>query len=244
MQGITDSVGNKINLLANSLLFRSSMQSDTLGPKLVSVSIKDSAQAIDLQPVLTMTFSEALAKSDSFEWLNIFDNNKQLVATEKKWMSGVVVSLQPEKQLVSRAWYTLRAELRGLHNWAGRACRDSTKSWRFETLDIEDLSSVEGIVIDKNKIDTRGHLYVTAVQIGERNPKHYMVETDATGYFLFPQIAEGRYVLQSFRDRNNNGKYDSGQPFPFIYAERFSSISDTLKVRARWPLEGVKIEMK
>jgi hypothetical protein len=71
-----------------------------------------------------------------------------------------------------------------------------------------------------------------------------MAAADAMGYFLFPQIAEGRYVFQSFRDRNNNGIYDSGKPFPFIYSERFSSYSDTLKIRARWPLEGLKIEMK
>jgi hypothetical protein len=244
VQGITDSVGNKINPLANTILFRSSLKSDTLGPQLAFVSIKDSARAVDLQPVVTMAFSDALAKSDSLDWINLFDNNKQLVPTEKKWISDVVISLRPEKQLMSWAWYTLRAELRRVHDWAGRVCRDSTKSWRFETLDIEDLSSVEGIVIDGNKIDTAGHLYVTAIQIGERNPKQYIVAADATGNFLFPQIAEGRYVFQSFRDRNNNGEYDSGKPFPFIYSERFSSFSDTLKVRARWPLEGVKIEMK
>jgi len=244
VQGITDSVGNKIIPLANSLLFRSSPQSDTLGPRLFSVSIKDSAQAIDLQPVLTMTFSDALANSDSLNWINLFDNNKQLVPTEKNWISDVVISLRPEKQLMNRTWYTLKAELRKVHDWAGRACRDSTKSWRFETLDIEDLSSVEGVVIDKNKIDTAGHLYVIASQIGEKKPRQYIVAADATGNFLFPQIAEGHYIFQSFRDRNDDGKYDSGKPFPFIYSERFSSFSDTLKVRARWPLEGVKIEMK
>ncbi len=244
VQGITDSIGNKINLLANALLFQSSLKSDTLATRLVSVSIKDSAQAIDLQPVVTMTFSDALAKSDSLDWINLFDNNKQLVATEKKLISDVEISLQPENQLTSRTWYTLRAELRKVRDWAGHACHDSTKSWRFETFDIEDLSSVEGIVVDKNKIDTTGHLYVVASQIGEKKPKQYIVTTDATGNFLFPQVTEGRYIFQSFRDRNNNGKYDSGKPFPFIYSERFSSFSDTLKVRARWPLEGVKIEMK
>jgi uncharacterized protein (DUF2141 family) len=123
-------------------------------------------------------------------------------------------------------------------------CRDSTKVWRFETLDIEDLSSVDGMVLDENKSDTSGHVYVTAIQIGGNNPKYYKVAADATGNFLFPQIAEGRYVFQSFRDRNNNGKLDAGKPFPFVYSERMSSISDTLKVRARWPLEGVKIKMK
>jgi hypothetical protein len=123
-------------------------------------------------------------------------------------------------------------------------CRDSTKTWHFETLDNEDLSSVEGIVIDECKTDTTGSLYVTADQIGEKTSKHYIVKPDATGNFLFPQVAEGRYVFQSFRDRNNNGKYDTGNPFPFVYSERLSSFSDTLRVRARWPLEGVKIRIR
>jgi hypothetical protein len=244
VQSIRDSAGNKINSLANTLLFQSSPKIDTLGTRLASVSMKDSAQSVDLQPVLTMTFSDAVTKTPSLDWVNLFDNSKQPVPADKKWISDVMISLRPEKELMSRTWYVLRADLRGVHDWAGRVLRDSTKSWHFETLDSEDLSSVEGIVIDKNKIDTAGRLYVTAVQIGENTSNHYIAAADATGNFLFPQIAEGRYVFQSFRDRNNNGKYDSGKPFPFVYSERFSPFSDTLKIRARWPLEGLKIHMK
>lgn len=244
VQGVTDSAKNKINQLANTLLFGSSLKADSLGPQVTTVSVKDSALAVELQPVLTMIFSDACAQSTSLDFVNLFDNNKQYVPVEKKWISDAVVSIRPENELSNRTWYTLRAELKRVHNWAGRACRDSTKSWHFETLDIEDLSSVEGIVLDENKIDTAGHIYITAVQIGENTPKHYIAAADATGKFFFPQIAEGRYVFQSFRDRNNNGTYDSGKPFPFIYSERFSSFSDTLKIRSRWPLEGLKIEMK
>ena len=58
--GITDSTGNKINPIANALLFKSSPKADTLGTRLVSVSVTDSVQDIDLQPALTMTFSDAL----------------------------------------------------------------------------------------------------------------------------------------------------------------------------------------
>ena len=244
VKGVTDSTGNKINPLANSLLFRSSLKQDTIGPRLVSVSIKDSAQAIDFQSDLTMTFSDALATSDSLDWVNLLDSNKKNVPAEKKRISDVVISIRPEKELMNHTWYILRAELRRVHDWAGRGCHDSTKTWRFETLDVEDLSSVDGFVIDENKKDTSGRLYVTAVQVGGNTPKLYLAVTDTSGYFLFPQIAEGRYVFQSFRDRNNNGKYDPGKPFPFIYSERLSSFSDTLKVRARWPLEGVIIKMK
>ena len=244
VQSVTDSVGNKINPLANSFAFQGSPKVDTIGPRLVAVSIKDSTQNIDLRPVFTLTFSKALAKTTSLDFVTILDNNKQQVAVEKKRLSDVLISIEPEQELLNKTWYALRAELRQLHDWKDSTCKDSTKVWRFETLDIEDMSSVEGTVVDSNTTDTVGRLYVTAFEIGEKNPNYYIEAADATGKFVFPIVAEGHYMCQAFRDRNKNGMYDSGKPFPFIFSERLSPLSDTLKVRARWPLEGVKIQMK
>jgi hypothetical protein len=244
VQSVTDSVSNKINPLANSFAFQGSPKADTIGSRLVAVSIKDSTQNINLQPVLTLTFSDALATTTSLDFLTIIDNNKQQVSVEKKRVSDVLVSIEPEQELLNKTWYTLRADLRKVHDWKDSTCKDSTKVWRFETLDIEDMSSVEGTVVDLNNTDTVGRLYVTAFQIGEKNPNYYIEAADATGKFVFPIVAEGHYVFQAFRDRNKNSMYDSGKPFPFIFSERLSPLSDTLKVRARWPLEGVKIQMK
>jgi hypothetical protein len=244
VQSVTDSVGNKINPLANSFAFHGSPKADTIGPRLVAVSIKDSTQNIDLQPVLTLTFSNALAKTTSLDFVTILDNNKQQVAVEKKRVSDVLISIVPEQKLLNKTWYSLRAELRKVHDWKDSTCKDSTKVWRFETLDIEDMSSVEGTVVDLNTTDTVGRLYVTAFPIGQKNLDFYVEPADATGKFVFPIVTEGRYMFQAFRDRNRNGICDSGKPFPFIFSERLSPLSDTLKVRARWPLEGVKIQMK
>jgi hypothetical protein len=244
VQSVIDLVGNKINPLANSIIFQGSRKAATIGTRLVAVSIKDSTQNIDFRPVLTLTFSDALAKTTSLDFLTILDNKKLQVAVEKKRLSDVLVSIEPEKELLDKTWYTLRAELRKVHDWRDSTCKDSTKAWRFETFDIEDMSSVEGEVIDLNTIDTVGGLYVTAFQIGKKNTDYYIKAADATGKFVFPNVAEGHYVFQAFRDRNKNGMYDSGEPFPFIFSERLSPLSDTLKVRARWPLEGVKIQMK
>jgi hypothetical protein len=244
IQGVVDSVGNKINPFANSFIFNGSPKVDTLSLQLVSVSVKDSAQYVDIQPVFTLTFSDALMKTNSLDWVQILDNKNLQILIEKKRVSDIMISVSPVKELMSQTWYTLRTELQGVNGWNGRACRDFTKSWRFETLDIEDFSSIEGKVSDVNKADTKGNLYVTALQIGEKTPRRYTVAADATGNFIIPKVEEGFYVLQAFRDRNNNSEYDYGMPFPFTYSERLSAFSDTLKVRARWPLEGVKILMK
>ena len=244
VQNVTDSVGNKINPLANSLTFQGSPKANTISSRLAAVSIRDSTQNIDLQPVLTLTFFDALAKTTSLDFVTILDKNKQQVAVEKKRVSDVLISIKPEQELLNKTWYSLRAELRKVHDWKDSTCKDSTKVWRFETLDIEDMSSVEGTVVDLNTTDTIGRLYVTACEIGKRDPNYYVEPADATGKFVFPIVMEGHYVFQAFRDRNKNGMYDPGKPFPFIFSERLSPLSDTLKVRARWPLEGVKIQMK
>lgn len=242
VQSVTDSVGNKINPLANSFAFQGSPKPVMSGLRLIAASIKDSTQNIDFRPVLTLTFSDALAKTTSLDFVTILDNNMQQVAVEKKSLNDVLISIEPEQELLNKTWYSLRAELRQVRDWKDSTCKDSTKIWRFETLDIEDMSSVEGTVVDLNNADTVGRLYVTAFQIGEKNPNYYIEAADATGKFVFPIVAEGYYVFQAFRDRNKNGMYDSGKPFPFIFSERLSPLSDTLKVRARWPLEGVQIK--
>jgi hypothetical protein len=243
-QGVTDSIGNKVNPFANTFVFNASAKVDSTGPRLVLVSIKDSAQNVPLRPIITLAFSKALAKTASLDFITILNNNNQQILVEKKRLSDVLVSIKPEKELSNKTWYTLRAELRQVQDWKGRICKDSTKEWRFETLDIEDFSSVEGIIIDLNTADTSGRLYATAFQVGVKNPLSYKVAAETTGKFIFPIVEQGLYVFQAFRDRNGNGMYNSGKPFPFVFSERLSPLSDTLKVRARWPLEGVRIQMK
>jgi hypothetical protein len=244
VRDVTDSVGNKINPLANSLVFQSALKAAAIGLRLASVSIRDSVENIDFKPVFNLTFSNALAKTATLDFVTIIDNNKQQIAVEKKRVSDVLVSIEPIQKLASKTWYALRAELRQVHDWRDSTCKDSTKIWRFETLDIEDMSSVEGTVVDLNSTDTLGRLLLTASEIRQKNPNYYIVAADASGKFIFPTVAEGHYVFQAFRDRNKNGVYDSGKPFPFMFSERLSPLSDTLRVRARWPLEGVKIQMK
>jgi hypothetical protein len=241
---IKDSVGNMVHPLANSFVFQGSMKADTLCPRLLSVSIADSIQYVELRPILTLVFSDALVQKSALDFIGIYDNNKRQVPIERNWISDAMISLQPLQELSGKTWYTLRVDLSKVHDWKDSTCKDSTHAWRFETLDREDMSSMEGSVIDSNITDTQGCLYVTAVQIGEREPKSYMALADATGNFIFPVVTEGSYVFQAFRDRNMNRKYDSGIPFPFVFSERISLLSDTLKVRARWPLEGVKILLR
>jgi hypothetical protein len=242
VQGIKDSIGNSIQTNANSLVFQGSPKIDTLRPRLTSISIKDSIQEIEIQPKITFIFSDALARTTSLGFINLFNNKNQEIPLKKKWMSDVLIAIEPEKELSSLTWYTLRADLQNVRDWAGRTFKDSVRSWRFETLDVEDLASIDGIISDSGKAHSEDRLYVTAIQTEERG-KRYMTTVDTSSKFIFPQVTGGLYLLQAFGDRNSNGIYDEGRPFPFSYSERLSRPTDTLKVRPRWMLEGVNIQM-
>ena len=244
VKDIKDTVGNIVNPIANSLAFTGSSKHDSLGFRLLSVSLKDSIRGIDVQPTLTLEFSDAISKSISLDSIILLSAKKDTIEIEKQILNDAVITVRPKQKLQSMSRTTLRAALRTIRSWNDVVCRDSTKRWRFETFDPEDLSSIEGQVFDQNETDHAGTVYVTASMIDTKGGASYTVPADATGHFFIPAIRDGRYVLQAFRDRNNNGKFDAGRPFPFVHSERISGISDTLKVRARWPLEGARINMR
>jgi hypothetical protein len=71
-----------------------------------------------------------------------------------------------------------------------------------------------------------------------------MVKADSVGAFRISNVIGGKYLLRPFEDRNANGKYDPGLPFPRVLSEHIGIASDTLKVRPRWPLDGVVVRFR
>ncbi|HVN47301.1 MAG TPA: carboxypeptidase-like regulatory domain-containing protein, partial [Bacteroidota bacterium] len=244
VHNITDTVGNIINPIANTLAFSGSPKHDTLGFRLLSVPLKDSTRGVAVQPTLMLEFSDALSDTIALDSIILLSAKNDTVEVEKQILNDAVIAVRPKEKLKNMSWYALKAALRTIRSWNNVVCRDSTKRWRFETLDIEDLSSIEGRVFDQNEDDLAGTVYVTALMVGGKDKPSYTVPADTSGHFFIPEIQDGKYVLQAFRDRNKNGKFDAGRPFPFIRSERISGISDTLKVRARWPLEDARLNMR
>lgn len=129
-------------------------------------------------------------------------------------------------------------------NLDGRRGKDSLRVFRFQTVDEESFSSIEGSVTDMSVTDVRGDVILTARNVSRKEPKEYTVRIRQPGAFVLGDILEGKYVIRAYRDRSGNGIHDPGLVFPFHRSERFASYPDTLKVRARWPLEGVVLKLQ
>jgi hypothetical protein len=124
-----------------------------------------------------------------------------------------------------------------------RSFKDSVFTFHFQIVQQSTLSSVKGEVIDELSSGT-GRVFIRLYPVSADNTRSYWRVIPKPGPFAFENVPEGRYSFFVFRDSDGNGVYSSGRPYPFQPAERFSPYSDTLKFRARWPLEGVVIRIK
>ncbi len=239
-----DLVGLPMNPSANSLVFLGGSATDSSAPRLTSIGISDSARHIPLDPTVEFRFSDALQRESLENAFVLKDTTGGFVPLSLVWRNDAAFGVHGQRVLSSKSWYTLTFVLHGVKDWSGKSFRDSVKVVHFETLDAEVLSSIEGTIVDRDTADRIGTVIVAADAVDVKEPKSFMTTATRDGAFVFSDIEEGRYILHAFRDRNANGTYDAGKPFPFQKSERFSYAPDTLKVRARWPLEGVRIDLK
>jgi hypothetical protein len=214
---------------------------DTVGPAVSSVSVPDSSRGVDFQPDLQIDFSDAVRKAAAEEAITLQDTSGQKISTSFHWLTDAAVILRPRQKLAGKMQYELRVELGKVRDFNGGAGRDTVRVWRFQTLDEEQLSSIEGFVRDDNPTDTVGDVYLIAENIAQQTRKTYQIKLGRPGPFALRDILEGSYVLHAFRDRNGDRNYGPGRPYPFVRSERFTYYPDTLKLRARWPLDDVQL---
>ncbi len=241
VEAVRDLGGMTISPIANSLTFSGSATADTVGPAILSVSIPDSSREVDFQPDVQIDFSDAVSRGTAEEAIALQDTSRQQIASSFRWLTDASVVLRPREKLAGKTWYRLDVELRRVRGLVGKSGKDTVRVWQFRTLDDELLSSIEGTVRDDGPMDTVGDIFLFAGNIARKGSAAYQLRLRRPGAFVLQDILEGSYVLHAFRDRNGDQKYDAGRPYPFSRSERFTYYPDTLKVRARWPLDGIQL---
>ncbi|MCX6133591.1 MAG: Ig-like domain-containing protein [Ignavibacteriales bacterium] len=235
--------GLRVSPSANRLTFSGSEVRDTLAPRIASISLADSAKEIDLQPKFLLSFSDAVKRERAGNSISLIDSSRSAVPLRLRWLSDASVEVMPQGRLASRTWFTLRIGMRSVMNLAGRAGKDSLRVFRFQTIDDELFSSIEGFIHDVSVSDPKGDVFLVARNVSRKEPKEYVVRLSQPGPFMLSDLLEGKYLLQAFRDRDDDGKFSPGQVFPFRRSERFTEYPDTLRLRARWPLENVELKL-
>ena len=229
-----DEAGNPVDTAYDEVLFNGIGLSDTTLPKLVQTDPRSGANLVGLKGVVRLIFSEAMDSTLFREGFSLKDTLEQPVEGTFEWKNLSEVTFFSSKPLESQWTYEVSILGKGVKDLGGNPLPDSL--YRFQTLNGDTLSAISGTVTDLNT-EAVGGIHVVARQI-ENSDITYRQILPMPGEYTFMDIFPGQYLLECFRDRDGNGRYSMGRPFPYQPSERFCVYKDTVKVRSKWPNQG------
>ena len=242
--GMRDLAGNPIDTSAKGDIFPGVLAPDTLRPGANLSGIRDSIRNVDANTPFEYFFTDPVRRSSLASAFRMTDSAKGEVKTRLIWTSPSSVVLVPLSPLKSKAWYGIRLPMDSVRSLFGKGFRDSVYVRRFETADLRQTGHLRGDVADGAGAKGKGRIFITASSIDMAPPRSATAAIPGPGEFSFDQLLEGKYVISAFRDADSSGTYSFGRPVPFAPSERFTAFPDTIRVRARWGVEGVHVDFK
>ncbi len=244
VRDVRDKVGNQIDTLNASFVFVGVSTPDTLAPQLQVIGLRDSIRDVALEHPFEFRFSFPVRREPLTSAISLADSTATGVARSLQWVTESSVLLSPDRSLRSYSWYTIRVVMDSVMDYAGNSYEDSVLVIRFQTLNLATTGAIEGYVVDSDTGKNLGDVVLSTSRVAITPPVTRTLRLPEPGKFKFEHLPEGLYAIQAFRDRDSSGSYSHGRPFPFQPAERFAVYQDTVKVRARWSVEGVYINFK
>ncbi|NUO82535.1 Ig-like domain-containing protein [candidate division KSB1 bacterium] len=230
-----DEAGNELDSLARTSEFTGTTLADTTRPRVVKISVADSARNVLPAAPVEVIFSEIMKTDTSARPLLVQDSSGAEVEGGLHWLNAFQFRFQPQPHWKSRARYTVTIQRDKIFDWNGNALFDTTGQITFWTVNADTFASISGKITDADTT-ARGAIHLTAKQAGGK--VEYHVQTDSARAYHFKEVLPGLYQINAFRDVNGNGLFDFGKALPFLPAERYWAWPDTIKVRSRWPNEN------
>jgi uncharacterized protein (DUF2141 family) len=243
LSGLRDVHANILDTPPGTGIFTGTAVPDTTKPSMKIENVQEGDRGIQPDDSIHAAFSEAIRPLPFERGFSLTDTAKHAVAGGFKWWNSAQVSFVPSAPLALSTPYVLRIALDSMRDLSGNHLRDSILTRKFSTVDEKTLGSIKGEVRDDSS-GARGKIYILAANISNSQVKPRRLVLGSPGPFVLDRVIEGKYTITAFRDADGNGRYSYGTPFPFRPSERFAMFTDTLRVRARWPLEGVVISFR
>ena len=234
VDSLFDEAGNALDSIGVSNEFIAAAQADTMRPRLVKISIADSARNILLEAPIDFFFSELMRNDSAQAGVIVRDTSRTAITGELQWRNPFQLRFKPAQKWKSRRQYTVVIQPEKFFDWNGNALFDTTGQFTFWTVNADTFASISGKILNSDSSAARG-IFLSAIQTGGK--VEYRTQTEATGAYFFKDVLPGLYQLTGFRELNNNRRFDFGRAIPFLPAEYYWAWPDTIKVRSRWPNE-------
>jgi hypothetical protein len=243
IRNVKDLNGNVIDSTRPSEAFEGTSIPDTVRPSVRVRDMRDSIRGVAPDERFEILFSDPPEGGPLGSSIVLNAEGGRQVASQLRAIGPADLALTPDRPLAGKEWYSIHVLMDSVRSMSGRGYRDSIFILRFETLDLRSTGSISGQITDVQGEREDGPIIVSAGSV-EGGPKRASAVTLAKpGEFALSGLVEGKYVVSGYRDSDKSGLYSNGRPYPFVPAERFTVYSDTIRVRARWGVEGVNLKL-
>lgn len=243
VNGLSDLAGNQLNQQGNYTIVGGSSRADTMKPSIDLVGVSDSAQDFSWDDSLKFSITKAIHRLPFQHGFSLLDEHGNHPGGLFRWIGSSSVDFIPSLPLAFGHWYVVKILLDSLKDDVGRAYHDTSWTRHFRVIEEKFLGSIHGKVID-GPGRKRGRIHLMSREISRTSVRPREIVLDSAGSFTFVHLPEGKYVLSAFSDDDSSGGYSYGKVFPYRPSEPFVPAGDTLKVRARWPLDGVLVKFQ
>jgi uncharacterized protein (DUF2141 family) len=240
VDSVYEQSGRLLDSLHSTAALKGTSRPDTTRPRLVSISIADSARNVLLNAPIDLFFSEIMKSDTTPAPLLVRDSSGVAVAGDLRWWNPLQLRFQPQLRWQSRARYSAQIRAEHVRDWSGNTLFDTTGAITFWTINADTFADISGKIFVSDST-AAGGVQVFGTQINGKI--EYRVQLEQPGPYHFREVLPGRYKISAFRDTNRNGRYDYGSILPFTPAERYMVWPDTIQVRSRWPNEGNDFEL-
>lgn len=181
---------------------------------------------------IKLTFSENVICGENA--YKLADKKKNIIKTKLIKLDDANFRLDIEEQLKAKDEISLSIDLKQIKDLMGNKV-DSVFTQKLNVEDGLNYSSASGSIKNGNKNNA---VVLKSIE-SERN--YYQ---KAVSKFNFDKVKPGKYMIWYFTDSDSSDSYSYGKVFPYMKAEKFQFYSDTLKLRARWPVGEIILENK
>lgn len=228
-----DLKSNKTALDKIGFVYKS--EKDTLPNKLAKVYGEMPGDKVDYEnPVVKILFADGIDLTDVQNRTTIEDSKNNLVEFHAAKVDDIVFDLNIFNKLKPGSEYLVKFSASNLNDLSAKSI-DSVYQSKFVTSTELDFGGVSG------RVESDDSTIVTVIESISSPKRIYHQKNDKKNRFDFKKVVPGKYLAWSYKDKNENGKYDKGLIKPFKFAEEFRFYSDTLNLRARWPVGDVLI---
>jgi hypothetical protein len=242
VNGLRDATGNRIAGPASSAVVEGSALPDTTPPAMTFPFSEDTTRGVAADLPMAFSWKEPVRTVSAERGLQLADSAGRPVPAAVRWDGSMNALLLPAEPLSLGGRYLLRVVLDSMMDAAGNHRRDSVRLFHFQVGDERQYSSIAGVV-KSDSSGSKAPVHVIAAVVGGGREKRYETIADSAGAFSFAKVVEGLYAFELYRDNDGDNAYSFGKVFPFLPSETFGTHADTVKVRARWPLEGIVLRI-